>query len=52
MTAPLASIELPDWAWERAEVRQALRARNMGAVFRYAQQYAGASQSRTPRRLG
>ncbi|MFE0509753.1 helix-turn-helix domain-containing protein [Streptomyces sp. NPDC058964] len=46
MTTPLWPIELPGWAWERAEVRQALRARNMGAVFRYAQQYAGVSQSR------
>lgn len=46
MATPLMPIELPDWAWERAEVRQALRARNVGAVFRYAQQYAGASQSR------
>ncbi|MGW7378555.1 helix-turn-helix domain-containing protein [Streptomyces sp. NPDC054794] len=46
MTTPLTPIELPDWAWERAEVRQALRARNMGAVFRYAQQYSGVSQSR------
>ncbi|MGW1503764.1 helix-turn-helix domain-containing protein [Streptomyces mirabilis] len=42
----LEPIELPDWAWERAEVRQALRARDMGAVFRQVQQYAGASQSR------
>jgi transcriptional regulator with XRE-family HTH domain len=46
MATPLLPIELPDWAWERAEVRQALRARNMGAVFRHVQQYAGASQSR------
>ncbi|MET8506301.1 XRE family transcriptional regulator [Streptomyces sp. NPDC004787] len=30
----------------RAEVRQALRARNIGAVFRYVQQYSGASQAR------
>ncbi|MEU9338056.1 helix-turn-helix domain-containing protein [Streptomyces sp. NPDC048290] len=43
---PLAPIELPGWAWERAEVRQALRARDMGAVFRYVQQYTGASQAR------
>ncbi|MEU8567651.1 helix-turn-helix transcriptional regulator [Streptomyces pathocidini] len=42
----LASIELPDWAWERAEVRQALRARDVSAVFRYVQRYAGASQAR------
>ncbi|WP_406168331.1 helix-turn-helix domain-containing protein [Streptomyces sp. NBC_00996] len=46
MTTTLGPIELPDWAWERAEVRQALRARDVGAVFRYVQQYAGASQSR------
>ncbi|MFI6700629.1 helix-turn-helix domain-containing protein [Streptomyces sp. NPDC050509] len=41
-----ASIELPDWAWERAEVREALRARDMGAVFRCVQRYAGVSQAR------
>lgn len=46
MTTTLGPIELPDWAWERAEVRQALRARDMGAVFRHVQQYAGASQAR------
>lgn len=46
MPTAIDPIELPDWAWERAEVRQALRARDMGAVFRHVQQYAGASQSR------
>ncbi|MEU3280739.1 helix-turn-helix domain-containing protein [Streptomyces antibioticus] len=46
MPIALVPIELPDWAWERAEVRQALRARDIGAVFRHAQQYAGASQAR------
>ena len=46
MGTALEPIELPDWAWERAEVRQALRARDIGAVFRHAQQYAGASQAR------
>lgn len=46
MPTALEPIELPDWAWERSEVRQALRARDMGAVFRHVQQYAGASQSR------
>ncbi|MGW3730135.1 helix-turn-helix domain-containing protein [Streptomyces sp. NPDC000851] len=46
MRTALETIELPDRAWERAEVRQALRARDMGAVFRYVQQYAGASQAR------
>lgn len=46
MPTALEPIELPDWAWEKAEVRQALRARDVGAVFRHVQQYAGASQSR------
>lgn len=46
MATALLPIELPDWAWQRAEVRQALRTRDIGAVFRYAQQYAGASQAR------
>ncbi|WP_086559242.1 helix-turn-helix domain-containing protein [Streptomyces africanus] len=46
MGTALEPIELPDWAWERAEVRQALRARDIGAVFRHVQRYAGASQAR------
>ncbi|MFJ2731381.1 helix-turn-helix domain-containing protein [Streptomyces sp. NPDC087317] len=46
MSTTLDPIELPDWAWERAEVRQALRARDIGGVFRHVQQYAGASQAR------
>lgn len=40
-----APIELPDAAWQRAEIRQALRARDMGAVLRIVQQY-GISQAR------
>jgi len=39
-------IALPAWAWQRDEVRAALRERNVGALLRAAQQYAGASQSR------
>lgn len=46
MTTPLVPTSLPDWAWERADVRQALRARDVSAVFRYVQQYSGASQAR------
>ncbi|WP_370415049.1 helix-turn-helix domain-containing protein [Streptomyces fradiae] len=42
----LGPIELEAWSWERAEVRQALRARDIGAVFRYVQRYSGASQAR------
>ncbi|GGV19281.1 helix-turn-helix domain-containing protein [Streptomyces spectabilis] len=51
---PIASgpIELPDWAWERAEVREALRGRAIGAVFRYVQQYTGASQARIAAAVG
>lgn len=44
--ATTAAPEMPDWAWQRAEVREALRQRDMGAVFRCVQQYAGASQAR------
>jgi hypothetical protein len=39
-------VEVPEWAWQRAEVREALRTRDMGAVFRFVQQYGGASQAR------
>ncbi|MER5930643.1 helix-turn-helix transcriptional regulator [Streptomyces sp. NPDC002054] len=52
MTTPLVPTGLPDWAWERAEVRQALRARNMGAVFKHVQQYSGASQAKIAAAVG
>ncbi len=39
------SIELPDWTWQKPDVRVSLRARDIGAVFRVAQQ-CGHSQSR------
>ncbi|WP_329313344.1 helix-turn-helix domain-containing protein [Streptomyces sp. NBC_01278] len=52
MTTPLVPIELPSWAWERAEVRQALRARDVGATFRHVQQYGGASQARIAAAVG
>ena len=39
-------IELPDWAWQAPAVRAALRGRDVGALFRFAQQYAGVSQGR------
>lgn len=38
-------IELPAEAWRRAEIRRALRARDIGAVLRFVQQY-GISQAR------
>ncbi|MGY0058273.1 helix-turn-helix domain-containing protein [Streptomyces sp. LZ34] len=46
MSTTLTAIELPEWAWQRAEARKALRARDMGAVFRHVQQYGGVSQAR------
>lgn len=46
MATATQPIRLPAWAWERAEVREALRGRDIGAVFRCVQQYAGASQAR------
>ncbi|MFE6909425.1 helix-turn-helix domain-containing protein [Streptomyces erythrochromogenes] len=48
----LLPTSLPEWAWERADVRQALRARDVGAVFRYVQQYSGASQARIAAAVG
>lgn len=39
-------VKIPVWAWEREEIRAALRVRDAGAIFRFAQQYGGASQSR------
>ncbi|MFD7507512.1 helix-turn-helix domain-containing protein [Streptomyces sp. NPDC059850] len=46
MPTVLAPIELPDWAWQRTEVRNALRERDVGALFRRVQQYGGVSQAR------
>ncbi|WP_436772082.1 helix-turn-helix domain-containing protein [Yinghuangia sp. YIM S09857] len=40
------AIELPEWAWQKPEARLALQARDVGAVFRLAQQYGGHSQQR------
>jgi transcriptional regulator with XRE-family HTH domain len=39
-------VRIPAWAWEREEIRDALRQRDAGAILRFAQQYGGASQSR------
>ncbi|MFI6637992.1 helix-turn-helix domain-containing protein [Streptomyces sp. NPDC050504] len=52
MSTALVPIPMPEWAWQHAEVRQALRARDVGAVLRYVQQYAGASQSRIAAAVG
>lgn len=37
---------MPAWAWQRDDLRDALRSRDVGALFRLVQRYAGASQSR------
>ncbi|GLF98757.1 helix-turn-helix domain-containing protein [Streptomyces yaizuensis] len=47
-----ASLELPDWAWDRTEVRYALRDRDVGEVFRRVQQYSGASQAQIAAAVG
>ncbi|MFC0546626.1 helix-turn-helix domain-containing protein [Kutzneria chonburiensis] len=51
MTDP-KGVALPDWAWQRHEVRDALRARDMAAFFKAVQQYSGASQTRIARATG
>lgn len=46
LPSPYAPIPIPDWAWQRPETRQTLRDRDIAALFRFAQQYGGASQNR------
>ncbi|WP_260475682.1 helix-turn-helix transcriptional regulator [Streptomyces sp. WAC 06725] len=48
----MVPVELPDRAWQYAAVRQALRSRDIGAVFRHVQQYGGASQTRIATAVG
>lgn len=43
---------MPDWAWQRPEVRTALKDRNVSALLKSAQQYTGASQSRVAVAIG
>ena len=45
MPTALVPIALPDWVWQKPDVREALRARNVGAIFRIVQQH-GHSQGR------
>ncbi|MFK8848807.1 helix-turn-helix domain-containing protein [Streptomyces sp. Ac-502] len=52
MATAMMPVELPDCAWQHAEVRQALRSRDIGAVFRHVQQYGGASQARIAMAVG
>lgn len=46
VTETVPSLALPDWAWKQPKVRRALVDRDVAGLFRAAQQYAGASQSR------
>lgn len=39
-------LSMPAWAWKREDVREALRRRHVGTLFRLVQRYTGASQSR------
>ncbi|MFI5987394.1 helix-turn-helix domain-containing protein [Streptomyces sp. NPDC051555] len=43
---------LAPWAWERPDVREALRARDVGALLRAVQKFSGASQGRIAGAIG
>ncbi len=45
VTAGAGMIEIPPWAWQGAEAREALRRRDVGALFRFAQAHSGVSQA-------
>ena len=44
MTTAADGIGVPDWAWHSEVARAALRARDVGALFRFAQAHTGLSQ--------
>ena len=46
MAIALMPLNLPDIAWQHSGVRQALRGRDVGALFRFVQHHSGASQAR------
>jgi predicted XRE-type DNA-binding protein len=45
VTTPAGHLDLPDWAWQSRQVRQALRSRDIAAIFRHVQTF-GISQAR------
>src|SRR3954470_25023348 len=45
-------VHLPAMAWRLPDMHQALRARDVGAVLKLAQQYTGASQARLASAIG
>src|SRR5258706_399186 len=46
------AISIPDWAWQRPETRTALADRDVPGLFRFAQQFGSASQSRIAGAVG
>lgn len=46
MTTAIMPLTLPDIAWQHSTVTQALRDRDIGALFRFVQHHSGASQAR------
>ncbi|MDH6110366.1 transcriptional regulator with XRE-family HTH domain [Kitasatospora sp. MAP12-15] len=46
MTTVIMPLVLPDSAWQSPDVRRALRARDIGTLFRFIQHHSGASQAR------
>ncbi|MEV7773065.1 helix-turn-helix transcriptional regulator [Kitasatospora sp. NPDC086791] len=52
MGTALQPIRLPDLAWQNAEVRDALRRRDVATLFRYVQHHSGASQARIGAQTG
>ncbi|MFD8084093.1 helix-turn-helix domain-containing protein [Kitasatospora sp. NPDC059722] len=52
MGTALEPIRLPDLAWQNEEVREALRRRDVAALFRYVQHHSGASQARIATQTG
>ncbi|WP_030245913.1 helix-turn-helix domain-containing protein [Streptomyces sp. NRRL S-350] len=52
MGTALEPIRLPDLAWQNEEVREALRRRDVSALFLYVQHHSGASQARLAVQVG
>ena len=51
MTTTLTPIDLPDWGWQSPDLRTALRARDVAALFRHVQTF-GISQARIAAAVG
>lgn len=52
VVAVASTVQLPESAWHRAEVRDALVARDIPALLRHAQAHTGASQGRLAAAFG